>query len=157
MKSKFQLVFGQLSVSSWVKKGHEPSWAENPSARARLGLITSRYVNQLVDIESLMSTVKSTDNTQTHVEITEEKSSFGVQKLKVLQPEFSSFISKETITNCWELRDSNRAKYWKWIHYTQYPIIRNGDQRWALEFLKNIQFPDADRFFILQGWALAVS
>ena len=121
MKSKFQLVFGQLSVSSWVKKGHEPSWAENPSARARLGLITSRYVNQLVDIESLMSTVKSTDNTQTHVEITEEKSSFGVQKLKVLQPEFSSFISKETITNCWELRDSNRAKYWKWIHYTRFP------------------------------------
>ena len=103
MKSKFQLVFGQLSVSSWVKKGHEPSWAENPSARARLGLITSRYVNQLVDIESLMSTVKSTDNTQTHVEITEEKSSFGVQKLKVLQPEFSSFISRITITNCWEI------------------------------------------------------
>ena len=41
--------------------------------------------------------------------------------------------------------------------YTQYPIIRNGDQRWALEFLKNYQFPDADRFLILQGWALAVS
>ena len=41
--------------------------------------------------------------------------------------------------------------------YTQYPITRNSDQRWALEFLKNIQFPDADRFFILQGWALAVS
>ena len=42
-------------------------------------------------------------------------------------------------------------------NYTQYPIIRNGDQRWALEFLKNYQFPDADRFLILQGWALAVS
>ena len=41
--------------------------------------------------------------------------------------------------------------------YTQYPIIRNGDQRWAQEFLKNYQFPDADRFLILQGWALAVS
>ena len=39
----------------------------------------------------------------------------------------------------------------------QYPIIRNGDQSWALEFLKNFQFPDADRFLILQGWALAVS
>ena len=42
-------------------------------------------------------------------------------------------------------------------YYTQYPIIRNGDQRWALEFLKNYQFPDADRFLILQGWALAIS
>ena len=35
--------------------------------------------------------------------------------------------------------------------YTQYPIIRNSDQRSALEFLKNYQFPDADRFLILQG------
>ena len=41
--------------------------------------------------------------------------------------------------------------------HTQYPIIRNGDQRWALEFLKNFQFPDDDRFLILQGWVLAVS
>ena len=54
----------------------------------------------------------------------------------------------------------SRQNYWfftKIIPYTQYPIIRNGDQRWALEFLKNYQFPDADRFLILQGWALAVS
>ena len=43
------------------------------------------------------------------------------------------------------------------IQYTQYPIIRNGDQWWALEFLKNYQFLDADRFLILQVWALAVS
>ena len=43
------------------------------------------------------------------------------------------------------------------VMYTQYPIIWNSDQRWALEFLKNYQFPDADRFLILQGWALAVS
>ena len=41
--------------------------------------------------------------------------------------------------------------------YTQYPIIRNGDLRPLVEFLKNSQFPDADRFLILQGWALAVS
>ena len=42
--------------------------------------------------------------------------------------------------------------------YTQYPIIRNSDLRWALEeFLKNSQFPDAECFLILQGWALAVS
>ena len=39
--------------------------------------------------------------------------------------------------------------------YTQYTIIRNGDQRWALEFLENYQFPDADHFLILQGWELA--
>ena len=37
--------------------------------------------------------------------------------------------------------------------YTQYRIIRNGDQRWALEFLKNYQFLDAGRFLILQVWA----
>ena len=37
------------------------------------------------------------------------------------------------------------------FEYTQYPIIRNGDKRRALEFLKNYQFPDADRFLILQG------
>ena len=42
-------------------------------------------------------------------------------------------------------------------NYMKYPIIRNGDQRWALEFLKNYQLPDADRFLILQGWALAIS
>ena len=42
-------------------------------------------------------------------------------------------------------------------NYMKYPIIRNGDQRWALEFLKNYQLPDADRFLILQGWPLAVS
>ena len=41
--------------------------------------------------------------------------------------------------------------------YTQYPIIRNGDQSWALEFLKNFQFKDAGSFLILQGLALAVS
>ena len=41
--------------------------------------------------------------------------------------------------------------------YTQYPIIRNGDQRWAFEFLKKYQFLDADRFLILQVWVLAVS
>ena len=41
--------------------------------------------------------------------------------------------------------------------YTQYPIIRNGDQRWALEFVKNYQFLDSDRFLILQVWVLAVS
>ena len=34
MKIKFRLVFGQFSISSWSEKGHEPSWAENPSARA---------------------------------------------------------------------------------------------------------------------------
>ena len=43
------------------------------------------------------------------------------------------------------------------LRYTQYPIIRDGDQRWSLEFLKNYQFPDADRFLIFEGWALAVS
>ena len=41
--------------------------------------------------------------------------------------------------------------------YMQYPIIRNGGQKWALEFLRNYQLPDADRFLFLQGWALAVS
>ena len=41
--------------------------------------------------------------------------------------------------------------------YTQYPIIRNGDQSWAMEFLKDYQFSDADRFLNLQGWALAIS
>ena len=30
--------------------------------------------------------------------------------------------------------------------YMQYPIIRNGDQSWALEFLKSYQFLDADSF-----------
>ena len=40
--------------------------------------------------------------------------------------------------------------------YTQYPIIRNGEQKWAREFIKNYQFPDTDRFLILQGWSLAV-
>ena len=45
----------------------------------------------------------------------------------------------------------------KVYYYTQYPIIRNADQRWALEFLKNYQFLDADRFLIFQVWALAVS
>ena len=44
-----------------------------------------------------------------------------------------------------------------YVCYTQYPIIRNADQRWALAFLKNYQFPDADHFLILQGWGLAVS
>ena len=33
-KSKFRLIFGQFLISSWSKKGHEPSRAENPSARA---------------------------------------------------------------------------------------------------------------------------
>ena len=33
-KSKSWLVFGQFSVPSWMKKGHEPSRAENPSAWA---------------------------------------------------------------------------------------------------------------------------
>ena len=55
---------------------------------------------------------------------------------------------------------SNQTKYtyknYK-KHYTQYPFIRNGDQRWALAFLKNYQFLDADRFLILQAWVLAVS
>ena len=57
-----------------------------------------------------------------------------------------------------ELMTTLKAKSFTPIFiYTQYPIIRNGDQRWALEFLKNYQIPDADRFLILQGWALAVS
>ena len=30
------------------------------------------------------------------------------------------------------------------VEYMQYPIVRNGDQRWALEFLKKCQFLDAD-------------
>ena len=68
----------------------------------------------------------------------------------------------------WRFRDLSKLfKKWKKkyfkvfnrqrIIYTQYPIIRNGDQRWALEFLNIYQFPDADRILILQGWALAVS
>ena len=34
---------------------------------------------------------------------------------------------------------------------TQYPIIRNGDQRWALECLKNYQFLDTDHFLFSQA------
>ena len=64
-----------------------------------------------------------------------------------LHTDAGSLISQRLLN-----RSLNRS-----LCYTQYPIIRNGDQRWALEFLKNYQFPDADRFLILQGWALAVS
>ena len=42
LRIEFRLVFGQFLISSWSEKGHEPSRAENPSAR--LGLINSRYV-----------------------------------------------------------------------------------------------------------------
>ena len=34
---EFQRVFGQFSISSKSEKGHEPSRAENPSARAMAG------------------------------------------------------------------------------------------------------------------------
>ena len=50
-----------------------------------------------------------------------------------------------------------KTMIWIELLYTQYPIIRNGDQRWALQFLKDYQFLDADRFLILQVWVLAVS
>ena len=35
--------------------------------------------------------------------------------------------------------------------YTQYPIIRNSDQRWPVEFLKNYRFLDSDRFYFSQA------
>ena len=53
--------------------------------------------------------------------------------------------SKSFCCRCWNDKGKTDFKF------TQYPIIRNGDQRRALEFLKNYQFPDADRFLILQG------
>ena len=44
---KFQLVFSQFSIPSWMEKGHEPSWAELSRAEtpsARHGLITSTTI-----------------------------------------------------------------------------------------------------------------
>ena len=40
---------------------------------------------------------------------------------------------------------------------TLHAVSDYSDQRWAFKFLKNYQFLDADRFLILQAWALAVS
>ena len=55
------------------------------------------------------------------------------------------------------MKDNTLLGLTQWGTYMQYQIIRNGDQRWALEFLKNYQYPEADHFLILQDWVLAVS
>ena len=54
MKSKFRLVFARFFISSWMKKGHEPSRAELKILQlelwlepARLGLITTNLVKPL--------------------------------------------------------------------------------------------------------------
>ena len=41
--------------------------------------------------------------------------------------------------------------------YTQYPIIRNGDQRWLVEFLKKYWFLDIDGFLFIQASLVTVS
>ena len=43
------------------------------------------------------------------------------------------------------------------VRYTQYPIIRNGDQRWLVEFLKKYWFIDSDRFLFSQASLVTVS
>ena len=73
---------------------------------------------------------------------------FWLEKLKL------GLLVHKCCQNCANLLYRNNIEI---IAYTQYPIIRNSDQRWALEFLKNYQFLDAERFLILQGWALDVS
>ena len=49
------------------------------------------------------------------------------------------------------------AKYIINQKYTQYPIIRNGDQRWLVEFLKKYRFLDSDRFLFSQASLVTVS
>ena len=43
------------------------------------------------------------------------------------------------------------------LNYTQYPIIRNGDQRWLVEFLKKYLFLDSDCFLFFQASLVTVS
>ena len=99
----------------------------------------------------LLGTLKHTGGNIKRNEIYENHATFSAFAWIKCQGTLSSFYS---IPICGKTKT---RKYWWSGEYTQYSIIRNGDQRWALKFLINYQIPDADRFLILQGWALVVS